>query len=319
MNDKELNKALEQLAEDVPPMPADFHGRWMNAVRAEAEKNAPAAGKETRDKTASLVRWTRMLSVAAVFVFLIGGTILYRNSRKSLSAPYAAVENAALPEAAEPAEEKAEAKAEPAAEEAAEAAVPEAAAEEPEADMAVYEAYEAHEAEEAPVMMAAVPEAPAAEEADLAAEAEEPDRMYAKSASSVNAAANAPVGEAPALTAGKAAEAADEAAPVWEDAEAEYEEEAAYEEAAPVPTEAPTEVPTAVPTAAPTEAPDPEPTAEPSGQEKTGFLSEAGAFFSDMGDFLLAALPYLLVLAVPAAAAVIIRRRNKARESGRHQ
>ena len=294
MNDNELNNALEQLAEEVPPMPADFHDRWMNAVRAEAKKTAPAAETETREKTATLVRWTRMLSIAAVFVFLIGGTILYRNSRKTLSAPYAAVENAALPEAAEPAEEKAEAKAEPAAEEAAEAAVPEAAAEEPEADMAVYEAYEAYEAEE-------------------------PDRMYAKSASSVNAAANAPVGEAPALTAGKAAEAADEAAPVWEDAEAEYEEEAAYEEAAPVPTEAPTEVPTAVPTAAPTEAPDPEPTAEPSGQEKTGFLSEAGAFFTDMGDFLLAALPYLLVLAVPAAAAVIIRRRNKARESGRHQ
>lgn len=285
MNDNELNNALEQLAEEVPPMPADFHDRWMNAVRAEAKKTAPAAETETREKTATLVRWTRMLSIAAVFVFLIGGTILYRNSRKTLSAPYAAVENAALPEAAEPAEEKAEAKAEPAAEEAAEAAVPEVAA----------------------------------EEADLAAEAEEPDRMYAKSASSVNAAANAPVGEAPALTAGKAAEAADEAAPVWEDAEAEYEQEAAYEEAAPVPTEAPTEVSTAVPTAAPTEAPDPEPTAEPSGQEKTGFLSEAGAFFSDMGDFLLAALPYLLVLAVPAAAAVIIRRRNKARESGRHQ
>ena len=56
MNDKELNKALEQLAEEVPPMPADFHDRWMNAVRAEAEKNAPAAGKETRDKTASVVR-----------------------------------------------------------------------------------------------------------------------------------------------------------------------------------------------------------------------------------------------------------------------
>ena len=154
MNDNELNNALEQLAEEVPPMPADFHDRWMNAVRAEAKKTAPAAETETREKTATLVRWTRMLSIAAVFVFLIGGTILYRNSRKTLSAPYAAVENAALPEAAEPAEEKAEAKAEPAAEEAAEAAVPEAAAEEPEADMAVYEAYEAYEAEEAPVMMA---------------------------------------------------------------------------------------------------------------------------------------------------------------------
>ena len=297
MNDKELNKALEQLAEDVPPMPADFHGRWMNAVRAEAEKDAPAAGKETRDKTASLVRWTRMLSVAAVFVFLIGGTILYRNSRKTLSAPYAAVENAALPEAAEPAAEKEEAMAEP-----------EAAAEEPEADMAAYAVYEA---EEAPVMMAASP---------AASEAEEADRTYSKSAS----AANALAGDAPAMAAGTAAETAeDAAAPVFEAAEADYEEEAAYEAeaayedaaayeaAAPTPTEAPTAVPTAAPTAAPTEAPAPEPTAEPSGQEKTGFLSEAGAFFTDMGDFLLAALPYLLVLAVPAAAAVIIRRRKK--------
>ena len=316
MNDNELNKALEQLAEEVPPMPADFHDRWMNAVRAEADKTAPAAETETRDKTASLVRWTRMLSIAAVFVFLIGGTILYRNSRKILSAPYTVVESAAQPEpekpvAEEPVAEKEEARVEPVTEEEAEAAAPEAAAEAPEADMAAYEAYGAYEAEEAPVMMAAVPEAPAAEEADLAAEAEEPDRMYSKSASSVNAAANGLVGEAPALTAGKAAETADEAAPVWEDAEAEYEEEAAYEEAAPAPAEAQTAVPTEAPTAVPTEAPTLEPTAEPSGQEKTGFLSEAGAFFTDMGDFLLAALPYLLVLAVPALAAVIIRRREK--------
>ena len=186
MNDKELNKALEQLAEDVPPMPADFHDRWMNAVRAEAEKNAPAAGKETRDKTASVVRWTRMLSIAAVFVFLIGGTILYRNSRKSLSAPLAAVENAALPEAAEPAAEKEEAMAEP-----------EAAAEEPEADMAAYAVYEA---EEAPVMMAASP---------AASEAEETDRTNSKSAS----AANALAGEAPVLAAGTAHAGALHAAP----------------------------------------------------------------------------------------------------------
>ena len=107
----------------------------------------------------------------------------------------------------------------------------------------------------------------------------------------MNAAANAPVGEAPALAAGKAAETADEAAPVWENAEAEYEEEAAYEETAHAPTEALTAAPTEAPTAAPTEAPAPEPTAEPSEQEKTGFLSEAGAFFADMGDFLLAVLP----------------------------
>ena len=44
--------------------------------------------------------------------------------------------------------------------------------------------------------------------------------------------------------------------------------------------------------------------------ENAGFLQAAGAFFTDMGDFLLAALPYLLVLAVPAAAALVIRRKK---------
>jgi hypothetical protein len=66
---------------------------------------------------------------------------------------------------------------------------------------------------------------------------------------------------------------------------------------------APTEAPTAEPTAAQTEAPETE--------KKTGFLSDAGAFFADMGDFLLAALPYLAVLAVPAAVALILRRKKK--------
>ena len=55
MKDKELNsaltadagldEALAQMAEEVPPMPADFHDRWMNAVRADAQQKAePARG-----------------------------------------------------------------------------------------------------------------------------------------------------------------------------------------------------------------------------------------------------------------------------------
>ena len=106
--------------------------------------------------------------------------------------------------------------------------------------------------------------------------------------------------------------------------EAEYAGEAAYE-AAPAtaaltaaPTEAPaaalTAAPTAALTAAPTAAPadTPAPAEEPEAEE-TGFLPAAGAFFTDMGDFLLAALPYLLVLAVPAAAALVIRGKKKNR------
>ena len=84
--DTGLDEALARMAEEVPPMPADFHDRWMNAVRAEAREAAPAAEDTTPNKTVSLVRWTRILSVAAAFVFLIGGTLLWRNTKQTLSA-----------------------------------------------------------------------------------------------------------------------------------------------------------------------------------------------------------------------------------------
>ena len=104
---------------------------------------------------------------------------------------------------------------------------------------------------------------------------------------------------------------------------AEYEEEpvmeaaayeAAEETAMPELTEAPMPEPTPEPTEASTAIPTAEPTAEPE-PEQTGFLPAAGAFFTDMGDFLLAALPYLLVLAVPAVTALVIRRRRNKKEN----
>ena len=59
-------------------------------------------------------------------------------------------------------------------------------------------------------------------------------------------------------------------------------------------------------------ASEPEPEKESAESErKTGFLQQAGSFMADMGDFLMAALPYLLVLAVPAATAVAVRRRKR--------
>lgn len=258
--DAGLDEALAQIAEEVPPMPADFHDRWMNAVRAEAGKTAPAAednGKQ--DRTVSLVRWTRILSVAAVFVFLIGGTLLYRNSKKSLSFPYAAEEREA-----------------PAPAEAVNAAMP---------------AAEEAVSEEAPVMMDSYLQADAGE-----AE-EEASRKAAGAEMNVFAAA--------------AKEASDsmitEGAVMEEAAEAEYDAAFEMEDAAEEP--AATIMPTAVPTATAAPAAAPEPTEEPA--QESGFLQETGAFFTDMGDFLLAALPYLLVLAVPAAAALVIRRKRR--------
>ena len=110
LTDAELDAELEKLAEDVPDMPADFHDRWMQAVRAEAaEKTAPETETERepepRGRLVAMRKWTRVLSVAAVFVFLIGGTMIYRNSRKSLEepareqAPAAAVEAMAAAQA----------------------------------------------------------------------------------------------------------------------------------------------------------------------------------------------------------------------------
>ena len=89
---------------------------------------------------------------------------------------------------------------------------------------------------------------------------------------------------------------------------------AAEEAAVPAPTEAPTPEPTAAPTSVPTAEPTAVPTDEPE-PEQAGFLPAAGASFTDMGDFLLAALPYLLVLAVPAVTALVIRRRRNKKEN----
>ena len=267
--DAELDAALARMAEDVPPMPADFHDRWMNAVRSEARGNVSAEEESTPKNTGSIVRWTRILSVAAAFVFLIGGTLLYRNSKKSLSVPYAP--------------EKREA----------------------EVSAAGSAAEEADEAADAAVYGNA-----------LSAGAEEPLMMDAY--------------EGPVLSDEAAVEEAEEAWEAEEPAEAEYAAKNAVYNAAPAVKEAPAAAPEPAPTSAPTfepeladmsaaeevveaeEAPEAEEEteAEEAPAEETGFLQEAGAFFTDMGDFLLAALPYLLVLAVPAVTALVIRRKK---------
>ena len=284
VTDVELDAALAQMAEEVPPMPADFHARWMNAVRAEAGSTAPAE-EPVRKQPVSIVRWTRILSVAAVFVFLIGGTLLYRNSKKSLtsSVPFAAEERKAAETVVEPA----------------------AGAVTEEAE----EAEEAKETEEtvveAPLMAEFYAQDAAADgTAGAPAKEETEEKQALKAAGAVqNVFAAAPNAE-------PAAEEADYAM------DAAFEEESAMEEAVyDAAAEAAMPAPTAMLTPEPTAAPTPEQTAVPTVEpEQTGFLPAAGAFFTDMGDFLLAALPYLLVLAVPAVTALVIRRRKNRKE-----
>ena len=72
-----LDQLLSDMAEDVPPMPDGLHDKWMDSVRAEAAKNE-------NPLPVSVSRWPRILSVAAAFIFLIGGTFIYRSSRKTI-------------------------------------------------------------------------------------------------------------------------------------------------------------------------------------------------------------------------------------------
>lgn len=264
--DPELDTMLDQMAEEVPPMPADFHDKWMNAIREEAKQNVPAAEDKAEKKAVSVMRWTRMLSIAAVFLFLIGGTILYRNSRGSLMP----VLNAGQMDTAVMTDE-----------------VP-AAVEEPEA-----------------------------ERTEEAAEADQPFRR--KETVTLMAAAGSIKESAmneTAVNSTDAAEAYGDNEAMATGAVVEEAAEAAYDTAEePMPLPLMTGMPTE-PVFEQTEAVAEE-TFETGKEEPektaTGLLRQAGEFMTDMGDFLLAALPYLAVLAVPAVFALILRQRKKNR------
>jgi len=93
--EQELDRALKDLAETAPEMPADFHERWMAAVRQKAAapemRHGPAAGKRGR------VPWTRMLSAAAALVLLAGGTWLALGGRQAPETQAARTANSAGP------------------------------------------------------------------------------------------------------------------------------------------------------------------------------------------------------------------------------
>ena len=246
--DIDLDQLLADMAEDVPPVPADFHDKWMTAVRAEAKQaEGPAP--------ASVSQWPRILSVAAVFVFLIGGTFIYRSTRKTVlpenpSVNGTVVTGAAVTEEAEDAEAAVEDAMEPtsmskAAETAGEAGHmamdtagemsdrrrADSAAEEPSMYMAAGETGEVSSAAEAPMMDTAAEEEPVTEARATASPTAEPPASEANGA--------------------------------------------------------------AVPEVAPAER------------------SGIGGFFADMGDFLLAVWPYLLIAALPVAIAAGVKKFRK--------
>ena len=263
--DPELDAALAQMAEEVPPMPADFHDKWMDAVRADARDRHEE--ENGRRRAVSPARWTRILSAAAAFIFLIGGTVLYRNSKKSLDGTFRTGRKKAVLTAVEA----------PAAGDAA-------------------------ETEEDAAFTDGAAAGYAATSADTAVEEAAEDADYAVPPLFMNAAGDARAYEA-------APEAASEDSALFAEEEAYEADYAVMEETekAPLPTAMPTE-PAAEEAEAEAEAPA-ETAEEPAAEG--GLLQDAGAFFTDMGDFLLAALPYLAVLAVPAAAALVVRRRKK--------
>ena len=259
-NREELDRLLEEMAEETPEMPADFHARWTKQIQEE---------QKTR-RHSERTRQTRyILSAAALFVFLVGGTLITRgwnkrNQAVTAPAPQAQVmysvdaagSNALKADALQNAEEREEAA----------------------------EADNAAPMEEAPVMAAQMKEASgiagnAAEDAAEAAEEEEilyeaaeaPDMMMAEAPAMKEAAKDAAAkrAEEPAEAAAAAGTAETETAAV---------KETGKTEAAAKPAEAP--------------------------KEENGFIS----FMRDFARFSLKALGVLAVIAAVAAAVIAGRR-----------
>ena len=258
-NREELDRLLEEMAEETPEMPADFHARWTKQIQEEQKAH----------KHSERTRQTRyILSAAALFVFLVGGTLITRGWNRrhpAVTAPApqaqvmysvdAAGSNALKADALQTAEEREEAA---------------------EADNAAL-------MEEAPVMAAQMKEASGM--AGNAAEA--PDMMMAEAAES--AAEEEVYGEAAEAPAMK--EAAKDAAAkrAEEPADAAAAAGTAETEAAAVKETGKTEA-----AAKPAEAP----------KEENGFIS----FMRDFARFSLKALGVLAVIAAVAAAVIAGRR-----------
>ena len=239
-NTAALDRMLEQMARETPEMPADFHARWTEAIRAEAGE---APRTETGKHREGRRQLRYILSAAAVFIFLIGGTLLTRSMNQTDLVNKPAAVTAA------PAEKT-------------DAAVPAMEEANDYAAMAVPEA----ETDSAPLMAAS-----------SAKSASNESSVKAGGGAAMNAEADMAVGAVmeSKMAATDSREYAEEADMAVEDAE----EENALQMAAPTATETAAPTATAAPTTEPTLAPTAEPTAAPAAEsEFVSFLKDLGSF-----------------------------------------
>ena len=68
-----LRVALSGLNEEVPAMPEELHAAWMQKVEDDMEDNRIEKNRNRRS-------FIRFLGVAAAMVFIVGGTLLTRDS-----------------------------------------------------------------------------------------------------------------------------------------------------------------------------------------------------------------------------------------------
>ena len=273
-NTAALDRMLEQMARETPEMPADFHARWTEAIRAEAGE---APRTETGKHREGRRQLRYILSAAAVFIFLIGGTLLTRSMNQTDLVNKPAAVTAA------PAEKT-------------DAAVPAMEEANDYAAMTVPEA----ETDSAPLMAAS-----------SAKSASNESSVKAGGGAAMNAEADMAVGAVMEsnMAATDSREYAEEADMAVEDAE----EENALQMAVPTATETAAPTATAVPTAtaAPTTEPTLAPTAEPTAAPAAE--SEFVSFLKDLGSFTLKTLAVAAAAAALAFGAAAIHKALKKR------
>ena len=259
-NREELDRLLEEMAEETPEMPADFHARWTKQIQEEQKAH----------KHSERTRQTRyILSAAALFVFLVGGTLITRGWNKRNQAVTAPAPQAKVMYSVETGGAALQADALQAAEEREEAA----------------EVDKAAPMEEAPVMAAQMKEA-----SGMAGNAMESAAEYAEEEEVFYEAAEVPAMEETATEDAATEEPAAEEAPAEEAVTEDRAEGATAADAAAAPANAAAKSAEAKPAETP--------------KKENEFLS----FMRDFANFSLKALGVLAVIAGLAAAVIAGRR-----------
>ena len=317
-----LDRELAEMARETPDVPADFHGKWMQAVREEAANNPrekAASGREYAEQRKTDMRRQRryILSAAAAFVVVIGGALLLKDQTNLLNrvatTPAPAVQEQAV-SAGTPENGQEEPVPVPLEDEVtALAAVMNAPAAAPE----TVDAGSAGEAAEAPAFAAA---------GGSAGEA-----SYSKTSYKESAARSDETDAAYETDSAYEEEAAYEAAETYEAEEAFYDPAEAGDpepEATPVPEATPAPEPTPAPTAVPeptetsvNQAEAPAAAAAAAQDPEEADSGEATSFLQRVWDFLLKITPWALGIIVAALFLItyVIRARQRKKNSENHR